>query len=101
MLEDSIHFIAKLPTLAATIYRQTYYRGNLIDREPGSDWAGGLAQMMGFPAPEAKVRGASVPLREPRQPPGACGRLPTPDPRARDAHATNGTSPCPSRARRR
>jgi len=54
VLEDSIHFIAKLPTLAATIYRQTYYRGNLIDREPGSDWAGGLAQMMGFPAPEAK-----------------------------------------------
>jgi citrate synthase len=45
--EDSLDLIAKLPTIAATIYRNTYYKGTIIRPEPDLDWAGNLALMMG------------------------------------------------------
>lgn len=45
--EDSLNLIAKLPAIAATIYRNTYYHGTLMKPDPGLDWAGNLAVMMG------------------------------------------------------
>lgn len=47
MFEDSINLIAKLPTVAAAIYRNTYKGGDLIEADPSLDWAANLAHMMG------------------------------------------------------
>jgi len=46
--EDSLDLIAKLPTLAAAIYRRCYFGGKMIEAEPNADLAGGLSQMMGY-----------------------------------------------------
>lgn len=48
-LEDALNVIAKLPELAAGIYRIRFKDGNLIDRDPNLDWAGNLALMLGLP----------------------------------------------------
>eukprot|EP00889_Picochlorum_renovo_P007127 jgi/Picre1/34157/NNA_001632.t1 len=42
-LEDSLDLIAKLPSIAALIYRNTYKGGKMIDADPNLDWAGNLA----------------------------------------------------------
>mmetsp|Transcript_9601 Transcript_9601/g.26085 ORF Transcript_9601/g.26085 Transcript_9601/m.26085 type:complete len:464 (+) Transcript_9601:114-1505(+) len=47
-LEDSLDLIAKLPGIAALIYRNTYKGGKLIDADPNLDWAGNLSHMMGY-----------------------------------------------------
>ncbi|KAK9857564.1 hypothetical protein WJX84_011472 [Apatococcus fuscideae] len=46
--EDTMNLIAKLPALAATIYRNVYKGGELIEADPNLDWAANLAHMMGF-----------------------------------------------------
>ena len=46
--EDSMNLIAKLPALAAYIYRRTYKDGKRIDADPTLDWSGNFAHMMGF-----------------------------------------------------
>ncbi|GAB4823211.1 hypothetical protein N2152v2_010257 [Parachlorella kessleri] len=46
--EDSMDLIAKLPAIAALIYRNTYKGGKLIDADPNLDWAANLAHMMGY-----------------------------------------------------
>eukprot|EP00951_Prasinocladus_malaysianus_P002097 scaffold14909_cov48-Prasinocladus_malaysianus.AAC.2 len=64
--EDSLDLIAKLPSLAAAIYRvawpdvtpiiwhrHCYYDGQMIEADQSADWAGGLSQMMGYSDPEA------------------------------------------------
>lgn len=56
VLEDSLDLIAKLPGLAAMIYRLTYHNGKFIERDPVLDWAGSLSQMMGFTNEDAMVR---------------------------------------------
>lgn len=53
VFEDSMDLIAKLPTIAATIYRNTYKGGNLIEADPKLDWGANLSHMMGFPDPNA------------------------------------------------
>ena len=45
--EDSLDLIAKLPALAAAIYRHSYYGGELIAADDSLDWAANLAVMMG------------------------------------------------------
>ena len=45
--EDSLDLIAKMPGIAANIYRRTYKGGKQIQAEPGLDWAGNLAHQMG------------------------------------------------------
>jgi len=47
-LEDSLDLIAKLPELAATIYRMCYFDGKLIEADTSLDWAGKLSQMVGY-----------------------------------------------------
>jgi citrate synthase len=45
--EDSLDLIAKMPGIAANIYRRTYKGGKLIEADPKLDWAGNLAHQMG------------------------------------------------------
>ncbi len=48
MLEDSIQLLARLPVLAAYIYRRSYKNGRQIaPAPPDLDWAGNLAHMLG------------------------------------------------------
>ena len=46
--EDSLDCIARLPGIAAAIYRRTFRNGSLINADPALDWAGNLAHMMGY-----------------------------------------------------
>ena len=45
--EDSLNLIAKLPGLAALIYRNEYHGGKQIPPDAQLDWAANLAHMMG------------------------------------------------------
>jgi citrate synthase len=51
MLEDSMNLVAKLPEIAAFIYRLKYKNGNIIHPNPNLDWAGNFAHMMGISDP--------------------------------------------------
>jgi citrate synthase len=46
-LEDSLNLLAKLPSLAAGVYRIRYNKGGLILPDPGLDWSGNFAHMLG------------------------------------------------------
>ena len=50
-LEDSLNLTAKLPTIAAYIYRSKYKEGLIIGPDPDLDWGGNFAYMMGVEAP--------------------------------------------------
>ncbi len=54
MYEDVMNLIARLPRIAAYIYRRLYHNGHHIDPNPTLDWAGNLAYMMGFDNLEVK-----------------------------------------------
>jgi citrate synthase len=45
--EDSMNLIARLPGIAAYIYRRTYHGGNHIKADRSLDWGANLAQMLG------------------------------------------------------
>lgn len=46
--EDSMNLIAKLPKLAAYIYRRTYHNGNHIEAKGELDWSGNFVEQLGF-----------------------------------------------------
>lgn len=48
--EDCLDLIAKLPVLAATIYRNVYHGGSRSEPDTRLDWAANMAAMMGLPA---------------------------------------------------
>lgn len=51
--EDSIDLIAKLPVVAATIYRNTYHDGKGIGAiDTDKDWSANFSQMLGFDSHE-------------------------------------------------
>lgn len=52
--EDVMDLIARLPRIAAYIYRKLYYNNQQIDPDPNLDWAGNLAKMMGHDNDEVK-----------------------------------------------
>ena len=54
MYEDVMTLIARLPRVAAYIYRRIYHNGNHIEPNPTLDWAGNLAHMMGHGSAEVK-----------------------------------------------
>ncbi|MFQ6091573.1 MAG: citrate (Si)-synthase [bacterium] len=54
ILEDSLQLIAKLPALAAGIYRIRFNKGDLIPSDPSLDWAGDYAHMLGIPDPSGE-----------------------------------------------
>lgn len=47
-LEDSLNLLAKLPGIAAGIYRMRFNKGELISSNPEIDWAGDYAHMLGI-----------------------------------------------------
>lgn len=51
MFEDCSDLIAKLPTIAAYIYRMKYKGDTPIASDPELDWGGDFAQMMGIAKP--------------------------------------------------
>lgn len=50
--EDVMNLIARLPRIAAYIYRRTYHNGNHIAPNPDLDWGGNFAHMLGFDSEE-------------------------------------------------
>jgi citrate synthase len=54
-MEDVLNVLAKLPELAAGIYRIRFHDGNLIGHDPRLDWGGNMAKMLGLPDPEGKL----------------------------------------------
>lgn len=52
--EDTMDIIAKLPGVAAAIYRKLYKGGHQIPADGSLDWAGNLSHMMGYEATGAK-----------------------------------------------
>ncbi len=48
MYEDIMNLIARLPRIAAYIYRKTYKNSVHIEPDPKLDWAGNFAHMLGF-----------------------------------------------------
>ncbi len=55
-LEDSLNLIAKLPAIAAGIYRMRFNKGELIESDPNLDWAGDYAHMLGIPDPTGEFK---------------------------------------------
>jgi len=43
-----MNLIAKIPRIAAIIYRNTYFDGDVIEANPDLDWAGNYAHMLGY-----------------------------------------------------
>lgn len=52
--EDVMNLIARLPRVAAYIYRRTYKNSVHIEPDPKLDWAANFAHMLGFDQPEFK-----------------------------------------------
>lgn len=46
--EDTMNLIARLPRVAAYIYRRTYKNSEHIEPNPKLDWAGNFAHMLGY-----------------------------------------------------
>jgi citrate synthase len=46
--EDTMNLIAKIPVIAAFIYRKTYFDGKRIKPKKGLDWAANFAHMLGY-----------------------------------------------------
>ena len=55
-LEDSLNMIAKLPGVAAGIYRMHYGKGDPIPPDPALDWGANYAHMLGLPDPDGEFR---------------------------------------------
>jgi len=54
MYEDTMNLLAKLPAIAAYIYRQSYKGDKHIPADPNLDWGGNLAHMVGVEGPAFK-----------------------------------------------
>lgn len=52
--EDTMNLIARLPRVAAYIYRRTYHNGDHIAPDTSLDWAGNFAHMLGIASPDFK-----------------------------------------------
>ena len=50
-LEDGLQLLAKLPGVAAGVYRIRYKKGAPLAWTPGLDWGGNFANMLGIPDP--------------------------------------------------
>lgn len=46
--EDTMNILARLPRIAAYIYRRTYHNGDHINPDISLDWGGNFAHMLGF-----------------------------------------------------
>jgi len=50
-LDDSLNILAKLPGIAAAVYRLRYNKGDYINWTPGLDWGANYANMLGINDP--------------------------------------------------
>lgn len=50
--EDCMNLIAKLTTIAAIIYRNTYKDGKVNSIKPDKDWSENFTQMLGYDSTE-------------------------------------------------
>lgn len=55
-LDDSLELLAKLPTIAAGIYKIRFSKGDLVSYDDTLDWAGNLANMLDIPDPDGRFR---------------------------------------------
>jgi citrate synthase len=53
-LEDVMNLLARLPALAAKVYNRSYRNDQYIPADPGLDWGGNFAHMMGYDVEEFK-----------------------------------------------
>lgn len=53
-LEDALNLIARVPAIAAGIYRKKFNKGTRIQGDPKLDWAGNYAKMLGIPDPKGE-----------------------------------------------
>ena len=53
-LEDSLNLIARLPGLAAGVYRLRFKKGDRISLKKDLDWAGNYARMLGIKDPDGR-----------------------------------------------
>ncbi len=54
MYEDVMNLIAKLPRIAAYIFRRTYFHDEHIEPDKNLDWSANLAHMLGFKNDDVK-----------------------------------------------
>ena len=52
--EDAMNLIARIPRVAARIYRKSYHQDEQIPADPSLDWAGNFAHMLGIQDQEFK-----------------------------------------------
>eukprot|EP00922_Rhytidocystis_sp_ex-Travisia-forbesii_P043410 GHVS01064744.1.p1 GENE.GHVS01064744.1~~GHVS01064744.1.p1 ORF type:complete len:514 (-),score=52.29 GHVS01064744.1:259-1590(-) len=52
LLQDAVSMLAKVPVVAAYIYRRTFKNGEFIPPRDDLDWAANYAHMMGFDSPD-------------------------------------------------
>ncbi len=52
--EDTMNLVARLPRVAAYIYRRSYHNGDHIAPDLSLDWGGNFAHMLGFDNPDFK-----------------------------------------------
>lgn len=50
--DDAMDLIAKLPTLASIIYRNTYYDAKVEAIDPKKDWSANFSSMLGYTDPQ-------------------------------------------------
>jgi len=55
-LEDCLNLLAKLPAIAAGIYRMRFSKGPRITSNPKLDWAADYAHMLGIPDPKGEFK---------------------------------------------
>jgi len=51
ILDDAVTLLARLPAIAAYIYRRRFNKGARIEPDPDLDWAGNFARMLGVEDP--------------------------------------------------
>jgi len=56
MLEDCLNILAKLPAVAAGVYRLRFNKGPRIESDPNLDWAADYTHMLGLPDPDGTFK---------------------------------------------
>ncbi len=55
-LEDSLNILAWMPEVAAYVYRKAFNKGARIPADPGLDWGGNYANMLGLPDSDGEFK---------------------------------------------
>ncbi len=55
-LEDSLNLLARLPVIAAGIYRMRFGKGERVPADPNLDWAANFAHMLGIDDPTGEFK---------------------------------------------